>query len=164
MDSSLANYKPRRLQTSGTPSVIALNRSGDHLAVGCDNGDICIWKLPLGDDPMATHKVCIGDWGGVEVSSSSLVFGYPRNVWTQERAGSSRQAGLCERIRYYCLHFPPTILQSQESLSAMNLEADDLTETIRDISYHDRLNCVATATVNRISIWELDRHRCMSLR
>lgn len=69
MDVSFAHYKPRRLKTDGTPSTIALNPGGDHLAVGCSNGDICIWRLPLDDDATPTHKVCINEWSGVEVSS-----------------------------------------------------------------------------------------------
>ena len=69
MDVSLAHYKSRRLKTSGTPSAIALNPSGDHLAVGCSNGDICIWKLPLNDYATPTHMVSINESSGVEVSS-----------------------------------------------------------------------------------------------
>lgn len=66
MDTSLAHHKPRRLDTSSflpncLPSVIALSPSGDHLAVGCSNGDIRIWKLPLGEDTAATHRVTIND-------------------------------------------------------------------------------------------------------
>jgi len=63
MDTSLAHHKLRRLDTSSffncLPSAIALSPSGGHLAVGCNNGDICIWKLPLGEDTAATHKVSI---------------------------------------------------------------------------------------------------------
>lgn len=68
MDTSFAHHKPHRLKTSGIPSAIALNLSGDHLAVGCSNGDICIWRLPLEGDAPPTHKVCINEWCGVEVS------------------------------------------------------------------------------------------------
>lgn len=69
MDVSLARYKPRRLKTEGIPLAIALNPGGDHLAVGCSNGDICFWRLPLDDDAAPAHKVCICEWSGVEVSS-----------------------------------------------------------------------------------------------
>ena len=70
MDTSLARYKSRRLETRGAPSAIALNHSGDHLAVGCDNGDICFWKLPLEEDETtADHRISFSDWDGVEVSS-----------------------------------------------------------------------------------------------
>lgn len=69
MDVPLAHYKLHRLKTNGTPSTISLNPGGDHLAVGYSNGDICIWKLPLDDDTTPTHRVCIKECSGAEVSS-----------------------------------------------------------------------------------------------
>jgi len=70
MDIPLDRYKSHSLKTSGTPSAIALNHSGDHLAVGCDNGDICFWKLPLEEDETtADHRISFNGWDGVEVSS-----------------------------------------------------------------------------------------------
>lgn len=69
MDASHAQYKSHRLKTHGTPLAIALNHSGNHLAVGCDNGDICFWKLPLEDKTTADHRVSFSEWGGAEVSS-----------------------------------------------------------------------------------------------
>src|ERR1700753_3287989 len=69
MDNSLSRHKPRRLKTSGIPSAIALSPGGDHLAVGCGNGDICIWRLPLDDDATPAHHVGINEWSGVDISS-----------------------------------------------------------------------------------------------
>ena len=78
MDISLAHHKPRRLDTSSSlsnclPSVIALSPGGNHLAVGCSNGDICIWKLPLGEDTAATHRVSMHELRDVGISSAAWV-------------------------------------------------------------------------------------------
>ena len=70
MDVSLSHHKPRCLNTGGIPSIISLNPCGDHLAVGCTNGDICFWWLPLDDDTTPTHRVLINlPQNGIEVSS-----------------------------------------------------------------------------------------------
>jgi WD40 repeat protein len=163
MDTPLFCNKPHRLKTSGIPSAIALNPSGDHLAVGCSNGDICIWRLPLEDDALLpTHKVCINEWSGVGVLSA---------LWVSDTlVAFGRRNGLIAVIKldYVRAHvrrplFPlPTILQSQENLSVVNLEADDPSQAIRHISYHDRLKRVATAASNDISIWDWDQRQCMS--
>lgn len=75
MDTSLARHKPRRLDTSpfsgSLASVIALSPNGSHLAVGCGNGDVLIWRLPLGEDTAATHRVSIQDVTDADVLSAA---------------------------------------------------------------------------------------------
>ncbi|KAF9644389.1 hypothetical protein BDM02DRAFT_3190661 [Thelephora ganbajun] len=142
MDTSLAHHKPRRLDTSSSssdclPSVIALSPSGDHLAVGCSNGDICIWKLPLGEDTTATHRVSIHDLQGVGISSATWV--------SDTLVTFGRQNGLVAVVKLDYV---------KESLSIMNLEADDSLQPIQFISYNTQLMLMATVTANSISVWE----------
>ena len=78
MDTSLVRHKIRRLDTSSSlfdclPSTIVVSPSGDHLTIGCSNGDIYIWRLPLGEDMAATHKVSIHDTQDAGISSATWV-------------------------------------------------------------------------------------------
>jgi len=78
MDTPLTGHRPRQLDPGFSlsdflPSVIALNPSGDHLAVGCSDGDICIWKLPLKEDTALTHRLSIRGLQGVGISSATWV-------------------------------------------------------------------------------------------
>lgn len=55
------------------PTVVDINPSGEYLAVGCANGNICIFKLlSEGNDLFHTLAADPG-WGDVAISSAAWV-------------------------------------------------------------------------------------------
>lgn len=168
MDASPSHYKPRRLDTSPSlsnrlPSVIALSPGGDHLAVGCSNGDIFIWRLPLGDDIRASHRVLFPDVHNPGISSVTwvsntlMVFG--------------RDNGLVgvAKLDYVSCHVHVdrysiiTSSQRRGTLSIGTLKADDSFLPIRYISESSQLMLMATVAEDRISVWEWQEQECTRL-
>ena len=61
------------LHTAAAPTVIDINPSGEYVAVGCEDGNVCIFKLLSGGDrPLHTLTADSG-WGEVAISSAAWI-------------------------------------------------------------------------------------------
>ena len=66
-------HKSHVLRTVTDPTVISINPTGDYLAVGCANGNMCIYKLLSAGEGLLHTLIADPGWGDVAISSASWI-------------------------------------------------------------------------------------------
>jgi len=66
-------YKSHILRTVTNPTVISINPSGEYLAVGCANGNMCIYNLLSSGEGLLHTLTADPGWGDVAISSASWI-------------------------------------------------------------------------------------------